>query len=68
VDVLGRPVTFGQIFNPATQRILTAGQIDPLTGLAAISSGLVRDPIANNQIPAADFDPVAAGVCVVLNH
>jgi len=60
VDVLGRPVTFGQIFNPATQRILTAGQIDPLTGLAAISSGLVREPFANNQIPAADFDPVAA--------
>jgi len=60
VDALGRPVIFGQVFNPATQRILTAGQVDPLTHLTAISSGLVREPFANNQIPMADFDPVAA--------
>ena len=60
VDALGRSVTFGQIFNPATQRLLTAGQVDPVTGLTAISSGLVREPFANNQISPASFDPVAA--------
>jgi Carboxypeptidase regulatory-like domain len=60
VDALGRPVTFGQVFNPATQRILQQGQRDPLTGLTAISSGLVREPFPANQIPASDFDPVAA--------
>jgi hypothetical protein len=60
VDALGRPVTFGQVFNPATQRILQQGQIDPVTGLTAISSGLVREAFLNNQISTSSFDPVAA--------
>jgi Carboxypeptidase regulatory-like domain/TonB dependent receptor len=60
VDALGRPVIFGQIYNPATQRLLTQGQVDPVTGLVAISSGLVRTPFPNNQIPTASFDPSAA--------
>jgi hypothetical protein len=60
VDVLGRPVVYGQIYNPATQRILQQGQVDPVTGLVANSTGLVREPYNNNQIPVGDFDPVAA--------
>lgn len=60
VDALGRPVTYGQIYNPATQRLLQAGQIDPVTGQVAISSGLVREPFANNQILPGTFDSVAA--------
>ena len=60
VDILGRPVVYGQIYDPATQRVLTAGQLDPLTGMAAVGSGLVREPFANNQIPTGRFDAVAA--------
>lgn len=60
VDALGRPVIYGQIYNPATERILKAGQIDPVTGRVAASSGLVREPFNNNQIPVSNFDPVAA--------
>ena len=60
VDALGIPIIFGQIFNPATQRLLTQGQVDPVTGMVATSTGLVRTPYANNQIPTASFDPVAA--------
>jgi len=60
VDALGRQVIFGQAYNPATQRLLTKGQTDPLTGLTALSSGLVREPFPNNQIPSSSFDPVAA--------
>ena len=50
VDALGRPVMNGQIYNPYTTRQLTAGQVDPMTGLTAMSSGLVREPFAGNQI------------------
>jgi hypothetical protein len=59
VDVLGRQVVYGQIYDPNTQRILTTGQVDPLTGLTAKGNGLVREPFANNQIPTGRFDPVA---------
>lgn len=59
VDALGRPVIFGQIYDPATTRVLTAGQTDPLTGKTAVSNGLVREPFAKNQIPTSRFDPVA---------
>lgn len=59
-DVLGRPVVFGQIYDPSTQRILSAGQTDPLTGIKAVRAGLVREPFANNAIPSGRIDPVAA--------
>ena len=41
---LGRSLPTGTILDPATTRSLTAGQIDPVTGLAAAVSGFVRDP------------------------
>jgi hypothetical protein len=59
VDALGRPVIFGQIYDPSTQRDVTAGSKDPVTGLTAVSTGLVREPFVNNQIPTGRFDPVA---------
>ncbi len=59
VDDLGRPVIFGQVYNPNTARTVTAGQIDPATGLTAVKTGLVRDPFAGNVIPTSQFDPVA---------
>lgn len=60
VDALGRQVIFGQIYDPATQRQVTQGQVDPQTGLIALSTGLVRDTLAGNVIPGGRFDPVAA--------
>jgi hypothetical protein len=61
-DILGRPVVFGQIYNPATTRTLKAGQIDPVTGMTATSAGFVRDPFPGNVIPTGMFDPVAANI------
>ncbi|WP_446743654.1 carboxypeptidase regulatory-like domain-containing protein [Silvibacterium acidisoli] len=61
-DILGRPVVYGQIYDPATTRILKAGEPDPVTGLIATSSGFVRDTFPNNQIPTNRFDPVAANI------
>jgi hypothetical protein len=52
-DALGRPVLANQIFDPLTSRNVTAGQADPLTGRAAVSTGIVREPFTNNIIPTA---------------
>jgi Carboxypeptidase regulatory-like domain/TonB dependent receptor len=42
----GTPRTFpkGTIFDPSTTRLVTAGQVDPRTGLIAESTGFTRDP------------------------
>jgi hypothetical protein len=58
-DALGRPILSGQLYNPFTTRLATAGQVDPVTGLLATQSGYIRDPIPGNMIPKAMFDPVA---------
>ena len=60
VDALGRPVIYGQVYDPSTQRLLQAGETDPVTGKKAISTGLVREPFLNNKISPTKFDPVAA--------
>ncbi len=56
-DALGRSFQNGQIFDPATSRAVTAGQVDPVTGIVAASSGYVREPFLNNQLPANRLDP-----------
>jgi hypothetical protein len=58
-DILGRPVIYGQIYDPNTTRVLNQGQVDPVTGLTAQSAGVVRTPFPNNQIPTSRFDSVA---------
>jgi hypothetical protein len=45
-DLLGRPVYAGEIYDPLTTRQVTAGQVDPVTGLLAANSGTIRDPFA----------------------
>lgn len=56
-DDLGRPVLQGQVFNPFTVRQVTAGQVDPTTGLMATASGYVRDAYAGNII--TNINPVS---------
>ncbi len=73
-DYLGRTIPLGTVLDPATTRAVTAGQIDPVSGLAATQSGYVRDPFGTcapstqtftlggcnlNQIPTNRQDPVA---------
>ncbi len=55
-DALGRSFNNGQIFDPATTRAVTAGQVDPVTGLAATTTGYVREAFPNNQLPAGRLD------------
>lgn len=52
-DALGRPVYVNEVFNPYTGRSTTAGQLDPTTGLVAVSTGYVRDPFPGNIINPA---------------
>jgi hypothetical protein len=43
-DALGRSIPVGTILDPATTRPVTAGVVDPVSGIAAASTGFVRDP------------------------
>ncbi len=74
-DALGRAIPVGTVLDPATTRAVTAGVLDPSTGIAAASTGYVRDPFGIgtcvggtislaacpglNQIPAGRIDPAA---------
>jgi hypothetical protein len=60
-DALGRPILAGQIYNPSTTRHITAGQVDPETGLIATRTGYIRDPIPDNNVAAlGPFNPLGA--------
>lgn len=49
-DALGRVFPSGTVFDSATTRAITAGQVDPVTGIAATSSGYVRDPFYSGSL------------------
>ena len=49
-DLLGRTFPLGSIMDPATTRPVTAGQIDPVSGIMATGTGYVRDQISCNAI------------------
>jgi hypothetical protein len=55
-DALGRSFSNGQIFDPATTRPVTAGQVDPVTGIMAATTGYVREAFPNNQLPVGRLD------------
>ena len=59
-DQLGRVTPIGTVFDPATTRPTTAGQVDPVTGLVAKGNGSVRDPFAGNIVPLNRLSPIAA--------
>ena len=58
-DLLGRTFALGTVFDPATTRTVTSGQVDPTSGMMPTGSGYVRDPFPNNIVPASRLDPVA---------
>jgi hypothetical protein len=61
-DALGRPILSGAIYNPFSTRQITAGQVDPTTGLTATSSGYIRDAFPGNIIPANLLDTIAKSI------
>ncbi len=61
-DLLGRPVFFGQVYDPATSRSVTVGQVDPVTKLVATDSGTIRDPFPGNIVPPSSWSKVSTNV------
>ncbi len=63
-DALGRPVLKNEIYDPTTTRNVTAGQVDPVTGLTANKSTIIRDPFNSggtlNVIPAGEFSTASS--------
>jgi hypothetical protein len=70
-DVLGRNIPLGTVLDPATTRAVTKGAVDPVSGIAAQTTGYVRDPFGTcgagtttytvtgcnlNQLPATRLD------------
>ena len=47
-DWLNRTFPLGTVFDPATTRSVVQGQVDPVSGLTATTSGFVRDPFYVN--------------------
>ena len=68
-DALNRVIPAGTVLDPATTRAVTAGAVDPVTGLTAVSSGFVRDPFSNGTCAAntINFSGANIGTCG-LNH
>ena len=62
IDALGRTVFQGAIYDPMTTRTVTAGQVDPATGLTAAADATIRDPFPGNIIPSNRFDRVTKNV------
>jgi hypothetical protein len=54
-DDLGRTFAAGTILDPATTRAVTAGQVDPVTGLTAAKTGFVRDPFGSCPINTTNY-------------
>jgi Carboxypeptidase regulatory-like domain/TonB dependent receptor len=53
----------GTVFDPATTRAVSAGQVDPVTGLFATTGGFVRDPFGC----AATLTSYSIASCATLN-
>jgi hypothetical protein len=58
LDVLGRDIKEGAIYDPATTRTVTVG----------MDSYVVRDPFPNNKIPTERFDKVASNFQALIPH
>ena len=63
-DNLGRTILQGTAMDPATTRLVTAGTVDPVSGLAAATTGYVRDPF---NCPASQTAPTL-NTCPSLNQ
>lgn len=54
-DALNRQIPVGAILDPATTRSVTAGSLDPTSGLIAKDTGYVRDPFGSCPASTTNF-------------
>lgn len=64
-DDLGRTFLKGTVFDPRTTRAVTAGAVDPVSGLTATTTGFVRDPFQNGgcALNNTTFTAAMAAAC-----
>ena len=62
-DALGRQIPLGTILDPATTRPVTAGQVDPASGLTATATEFVRDPFSTCAAGTTDFTGANISAC-----
>jgi len=62
-DNLGRTIPNGTITDPATTRVVTEGQIDPVTQLPATATGWIQDPFYTGGSIVKMTNFAAAGIC-----
>jgi len=65
VDNLGRTVPKGTIYDPATTRLVTQGQVDPVSGLVAQATGFTRDPFGTCPASTTTFTLAACGLNII---
>ncbi|MBI1940270.1 MAG: TonB-dependent receptor [Acidobacteria bacterium] len=61
-DALGRPIYQGAVYDPDTTRTVTAGAVDPVTGLVAAEDGTIREAFGFNPVTGA---PIAGQANIV---
>jgi hypothetical protein len=61
-DGLGRVILTGSLYDPFSTRTITAGQVDPVTGLTATKTGYIRDPFSGNIVPSARWDAISKNI------
>jgi hypothetical protein len=62
-DDLGRVIPGGTILDPATTRAVTAGAVDPVTGITATTTGFVRDPFSTCPASTVNFSGGNISAC-----
>jgi hypothetical protein len=55
-DILGRPIYNGEIYDPSSTRLVTAGVQDTVSGITPTASGHVRDGIGYNPATGAPIE------------
>ncbi len=61
-DALGRTIPLGTVLDPATTRAVTAGAVDPVSGLTATTTGYARDPFGTCPASTAAFTLAGCGL------
>jgi hypothetical protein len=61
-DYLGRTSPVGTVYDPATTRAITAGAVDPVSGLMASKTGFARDPFGTCAASTTNFTLAGCGL------
>lgn len=67
-DNLGRTIPQGTVLDPATTRAVTAGSVDPVSGLTATTTGYVRDAFSTTCGAAPPGGTYSLASCPDLNQ